>query len=134
MRKFWIVSASVALLAVPLIVTGCNQSDADVAAHNISVEAEQFKVARNIVFINGITDKYLMQVQGYCSVETTDSGLDGAISVTCKVGPSEYKKSYVGLSDNVTYVIQQIDPISVSTTRYKVIFKPVSIIPDIDLK
>jgi hypothetical protein len=113
-------------------LTGCGKSDADVAAHNISVEAEQFKVARRIVFFNGITDKYLAEVDGYCSVETSSAGLSGSLEVTCKLGPHAYKKSFFGLSDNVSYMVQQIDPIAVSTTRYKVIFKPETIVPDFD--
>jgi hypothetical protein len=122
------------LVAVALPLTGCGQTDADVASKNISTEAEQFKVARRIVFINGITDKYLLTITGYCSVETGDSALAGSLEVTCKTGPGAYKKSFLGLSDNVTYMVQQIDPIDVSTSRYKVIFKPSTIIPDIDVK
>lgn len=121
------------LLIVPIFVAGCGQSDADVAAHNISVESEQFKVARRIVIINGITDKYLAEIQGFCSVETGSSSLSGSLQVTCKLGPDAYKKSFFGLSDNVTYMVQQIDPIDVSVTRYKVIFKPTTIVPDIQV-
>lgn len=121
-------------LALPLIlvVTACGSSDADVAAKNISKAAEQFEVARKIVFFNGITDKYLLEIDGYCSVETGNSGLTGAISVTCKIGPHKFKKSYMGLSDNVSYLVEQVDPIDVSTTHYRVIFKPEVIVPDFD--
>lgn len=131
MKKSIIILAFV-LLAVTAMSTACFQSDADVAAHNISKAAEQFEVARNIVGINGITDKYLWQVRGYCSVETSSSGLDGALEVTCKLGPGRYKKLFFGLSDNVTYVVQQIDPIDVSTRRYRVIFKPETLVPNFD--
>lgn len=120
------------LVLLPVLVTGCGSSDADVAAKNISKAAEQFEVARRIVFFNGITDKYLLEIDGYCSVETTDSGLGGAIAVTCKVGKGKFKKSYMGLSDNVSYLVEQMDPIKVSTTHYRVIFKPEVIIPDFD--
>lgn len=113
-------------------LTGCNESDADVAAKNISKAAEQFEVARRIVFINGITDKYLLSIEGFCSVETNNSALGGSLEVTCKLGPNKFKKSFMGLSDNVTYLVEQIDPIDVSTTRYRVIFKPETIIPDFD--
>lgn len=122
----------VLLIAVPLFAAACNQSDADVAAHNISKAAEQFEVARNIVGINGITDKYLWQVKGYCSVETSSSSLSGALEVTCKLGKGKYKKLFFGLSDNVSYVVQQIDPINVSTNHYRVIFKPETLIPNFD--
>lgn len=124
-----VVAASTGLVAG---VAACGSSDADVASKNLSKAAEQFEVARRIVAINGITDKYLVEIQGYCSVESTDSGLGGSLEVTCKLGPNKFKKTFVGLSDNVTYTVQQIDPIDVSTTRYRVIFKPEVIIPDFD--
>lgn len=126
------------LIVLPLAATACfGPSDADVASKNISKAAEQFEVARTIVGINGITDKYLWEVTGYCSVETSSSGLAGALEVTCKVGKDKdgnntFKKLFFGLSDNVTYVVQQIDPIKVSTSHYRVIFKPEAIIPDFD--
>lgn len=129
----WLIGLLV-ILMLPVLLTGCGQSDADVAAHNISKAAEQFEVARDIVGINGITDKYLWEVRGYCSVETSSSGLSGALEVTCKLGPGRFKKLFFGLSDNVTYVVQQIDPINVSTRRYRVIFKPSTLIPNIDVR
>ena len=133
-KKFTILILALMLGALTVVFSGCGQSDADVAAHNLSVKAEQFQVARRIVFFNGITDKYLAEITGYCSVETGDSALSGSLEVTCKLGPNEFKKSFFGLSDNVSYMVQQIDPVDVSTTRYKVIFKPSTIVPDIDLK
>lgn len=126
-----------ALLAVtaPFMLTGCLEgSDADVAAHNLSVAAEQFEVNRRIVFFNGITDKYLLEIQGLCSVETSESALGGSLEVTCKTGPSSFKKHFLGLSDNVSFFVEQLDAAMVSTYHYKVIFKPDVIIPDIDLK
>lgn len=136
-KKLRFIPLILLIVVLPLLATACGKSDADVAAHNISVAAEQFQVARKIVFFNGITDKYLLEIDGYCSVETTASGLDGAISVTCKVGKDKkgndtFKKSYMGLSDNVSYLVQQVDPITVSTTHYRVIFKPEVIVPDFD--
>ena len=127
-----VLTSILALAAMGMLLTGCGQSDADVAAHNISVAAEQFEVARKIVFFNGITDKYLLEIDGYCSVETGNSALAGSLEVTCKLGPGKFKKSFLGLSDNVSYLVEQIDPIDVSTTRYRVIFKPEVIVPDID--
>jgi hypothetical protein len=128
--------AIIAAVAGMILVAGCNESDADVAAHNLSVAAEQFEVPRHIVGINGITDKYLFEVVGYCSVETTDSGLAGALEVTCRVmdknGKPAYKKVFMGLSDNVSFVVEQLEPIHVSTSRYRVIFKPETLIPNFD--
>lgn len=127
---------SIATICSAALVTGCTQTDADVAAHNISKAAEQFEVPRRITFINGITDKYLLTIEGYCSVETSESALGGSLEVTCRVvqpsGKRVYKKAYLGLSDNVSYIVEQLEPIHVSSSRYRVIFKPEAIVPDFD--
>lgn len=114
-----------------LVGCSCTDSDADVASKNLSKAAEQFEIPRRIVAFNGITDKYLLVIEGYCSVETRDSGLSDALEVTCKT-PDGYKKSFVGLSDNVSYFVEQGKPAKVSTTRYRVIFKPETLIPNFD--
>lgn len=130
--KFKLYILLAVLVSLPLFVTACGKSQADVAARNISKAAEQFEVARRIVGINGITDKYLWEVDGYCSVETASSGLDGALEVTCKLGKGKFKKLFFGLSDNVTYVVQQIDPIDVSTSHLRVLWRPGTIVPNFD--
>lgn len=123
----------VGLLAAFFLLAAC-QTDADVAASNLSKAAEQFEVMRRIVFFNGITDNYLLEIQGLCSVETTDSALGGSLEVTCKTGANEFKKHFLGLSDNVSFFVEQLEGVAVSTYRYRVIFKPSVIIPDVDLE
>lgn len=124
---------AVALLAVFAFgLAGCS-TDATVASSNLSYAAEQFQINRRIVFFNGITDKYLLEIDGFCSVESKDSALAGSLEVTCKVSPTEYKKHYLGLSDNVSYFVEQIDAATVSPYHYKVLFKPSVIIPDVDV-
>lgn len=122
---------AVALTAI-VAFTGCTESDADVAAKNISKAAEQFEVYRRITFINGITDKYLLVIEGRCSVETADAGLAGALEVTCKLPNGKFKKAFLGLSDNVSYIVEQPEGVEASTTRYRVIFKPETIVPNFD--
>jgi len=111
-------------------LTACD-SQADVASRNISTAADQFEVNRRIVFFNGITDKYLLTIEGLCSLGNHD--LIGELTVTCKVGPNEYKKHFLGLSDNVSYLVEQLDPIGVDVYHYRILFRPETIIPDIDL-
>lgn len=125
---------AIALAAIGLCVglTACGGSDADVASENLSKAAEQFEVERRIVFFNGITDKYMLTIEGLCSIETNE----GKLEVTCKMpydgGKEEFKKSYLGLSDNVTYIVEQMKAQPVSTSQYRVIFKPESLVPDFD--
>ena len=129
MRKKIAVALSALLLASGL--AACS-SDADVASKNISTDADNFKVLRRIVFYNGITNEYILQIEGFCSLGNNDKS--GELSVTCKLGQDKYKKHFLGLSDNVTYVVEQIDAVNVSTGHYKVIFKPSTIIPDVDVR
>lgn len=117
------------LLATIIMFTGC-ATDADVASHNLSKSAEMFEINRRVVFYNGITDKYILSIEGRCSVEFYPN----KFTVTVKTGPNEYKKHYLGRADNVFPFVEQLDSSPVGIYHYKVIFKPQSIIPDIDLK
>jgi hypothetical protein len=115
---------------VGLTVAGC-VPDADIASANLSKAADMFEIQRRVVFYNGITGEYILSVEGLCSLGNNDSA--GQLSVTCKTGEKEYKKHFLGLSDNVTYFAEQIDSANVSVYHYRVVFKPQSIIPDVDL-
>lgn len=128
-----IVAIGVAALLSAVSLTGC-QPDSKVASDNLSKAADSFEINRRIVFFNGITDKYLLTIEGRCSVESKDSKLAGSLEVTCKLGENQYKKHYLGLSDNVSYFVEQLEPVDVSVYHYRVIFKPESIVPDINLQ
>lgn len=118
------------MIIVVILLTSCSQ--ADVASNNVSKAADNFKVNRRIVFYNGITDQYILVIEGYCSLGNNDAA--GSLSVTCKTGPNEFKKHFLGLSDNVTYFAEQLDPAPVNVWNYRVIFRPSTIIPDIQLQ
>jgi hypothetical protein len=120
-----------AVLAALWMIAGCS-SDADVASYNLSKAADQFEVTRRIVFYNGITGDYILSIQGLCSLGNNDR--DRKLSVTCKTGPSTYKKHFLGLSDNVTFFLEQVEPSPASPYQYRVVFKPLSIVPDIEIR
>ena len=121
-------TAVIIFVVLALALTAC--TDAEVASHNISKAADQFEIDRRVVFFNGITDAYLLTIEGRCSIHSDNT--DKQLEVTCKVGPTEYKKHYLGLSDNVSYFVEQLQPSGVDVYHYRVIFKPAVIVPDID--
>lgn len=125
MKRIILFSTLVGILA---FASGCS-TDAQVASYNLSKAADQFQIERRVVFFNGITDTYLLSIEGLCSVEDQENQLE----VTCKVAPGIFKKHFLGLSDNVSYFVEQISRTVASTAQYKVIFRPTEIIPDIDL-
>ncbi len=110
--------------------SGC--SDASVASKNLSTAADNFEIDRRIVFYNGITNMYMLVIEGKCSIQPDT--LSKKLDVTCKVGHDSYKKHFLGLSDNVTYFVEQLEAKKVSAYHYRVIFKPQSVLPDIDFK
>jgi hypothetical protein len=119
------VAAGVALLAL----AGC-QDDAVIASQNISRAADNFEVMRRVVFMNGITDEYMLEVIGLCSLNDRTN----SVQVTCKIGNNQFVRHQLGLSDNVTYFAEQLESIDVSVNHYRVTFRPQQIIPDIDLR
>ena len=121
-------TAAVLALATGLLLTGCS-SDADKTSKNLSKAAEQFEVQRRIVGINAITDKVLFDVEGRCSIEMPDR----RVEVTCKHGPKDFRKHYVGLSDNMTYIAVQLEGVDANAYRTRIILKPENIVPDFDL-
>ena len=120
----------IAITAVVAALAGC--SDADVASANLSKAADQFEITRRVVFYNGITGDYMLTVEGLCSLGNHDKSRE--LSITCKVGPSSYKKHFLGLSDNVTYFVEQLEAKPASVYHYRVVFKPAAIIPDVEAK
>lgn len=118
------------VLAASVLALAACQDDATIASQNISRAADNFEVMRRVVFMNGITDEYMLEIIGACSLNDRTT----SVQVTCKDGAGEFVRHQLGLSDNVTYFAEQLEAIDVSTNHYRVTFKPQQIIPDIDLR
>lgn len=119
----------VMLALIGLGLVACEKA-ADVAARNISAAADNFEIDRRVVFYNGITGAYILTIEGRCSLGNNDTAQ--RMSVTCKTGPNEYKRHFLGISDNVTFFAEQIASSPASIYRYRVRFNPAAVVPDID--
>lgn len=111
------------------LLSGC--SKADVASQNLSTSADNFEINRRVHFYNGITGEDFLVIEGLCSLGNYDA--TGELSVTCKVGANSFKKFFLGLSDNVTYWTEDITPSPVNVYNYRVIMRPTTIIPGLEL-
>lgn len=126
-------AVALAVLIMGGALVACNADDADVVSENISKAADNFEVNRRIVMFNGITDEYLLTIEGLCNIVDEKNQLE----VTCKVSGGDdptYKKHFLGLSDNVSYFVEQGEPVKASANHYRVTFKPQSILPDVDFR
>lgn len=115
---------------IALSLTACD--DSEVATRNLIKAADNFEVNRRIVFYNGITDTYMLEIEGRCSIDLNQNNT--AFNVICDVGNGNYKRHTLVLSDNVTAFVEQIEPNKVSKNFYRVTFKPSIIIPNIDVR
>lgn len=117
-------------VATGVLLTACT-NDADVVSKNISKAADNFEVVRRIVLYNGITESYVLEVTGLCSLGNNDGPRQ--ITVTCKVG-NGYVKHFLGLSDNTIVFAEQLEGIDVSKNFYRVTFKPTTILPALEIR
>lgn len=125
-RKIAIVAVAVTALAL----TGCTR-EADDVNDNLATDADNFKVARKITFLNGITDKTMLEIQGLCSVDLSNSA---RYSVTCKNNNGTYLRHFLGKSDNVTVVVEQLEATNTSTSRYRFVLRPEALIPEVQVR
>ena len=130
MKKRIAIFCSLIALSMFILTGASSCDDAEVASYNLSKAADNFEIDRRIVFYNGITDTYMLTIEGRCSIEDQVNQLE----VTCKVDNDAYKKHFLGLSDNVTYFAEQIETADVSVYHHRIVFKPQSILPNVDIR
>lgn len=129
-KKPLIFTAAALAIGASLTACGPGPANSKVASENLSTAADNFEINRRVVFFNGITDKYLLTIEGRCSINDQGNQLE----VTCRIGPDQYKKEFLGLSDNVSYFVEQLAPVDVSVYHYRVIYKPETVLPEIELQ
>lgn len=119
-----------AILLTALCLTGC-ETEAQRVSYNISQEADNFNTIRQITVINCIQGDVLFQMTGKMSI-TADTS-DNQLEVIVEDDNGNYKKHFIGLSDNVTYVVEDITDGDVSKYHYTLNFNPKMWIP-VDIK
>jgi len=126
MKKVIMLVAILSLLLFTM--TGCFwEREADKVSYNLSQEADSFNVVRQLTVINGITGDTLFQMTGKLSI-FADTG-DNQLEVTVEDENGNYQKHFIGLSDNVTYIVEQLRAKDVSQYKYTINFNPKMWIP-----
>lgn len=108
----------VTLLAVGLMATmftGC-ETEAQRVSYNLSQEADNFNIVRQLTVINCIEGDVLFQMTGKMSItaDTADKQLEIIVE-----DDGTYVKHFVGLSDNVTYVVEDLNLGDNAVQKYK---------------
>lgn len=98
-------------------LTGCYTTEAQRVSHNLSQEAENFNIVRQLTVINCIEGDVLFQMTGRMSIKADTS--DNQLEIIVENDDDTYVKHFVGLSDNVTYVVEDLNLGSNDVEKYK---------------
>ena len=106
------------VLVVGMIITmftGC-QTEAERVSYNLSQQADNFNIVRQLTVINCIEGDVLFQMTGKMSItaDTADHQLEIIVEDN-----GTYVKHFVGLSDNVTYVVEDLNLGANAVSKYK---------------
>ncbi|MGN1224589.1 MAG: hypothetical protein ACI4TG_05725 [Ruminococcus sp.] len=123
-KKIRIAVFSAVIAAV--LLTGCD-TQASRVSQNLSQQADNFNDVRQITVINCLQGDVLFQMTGKMSI-TADTA-DNQLEIIVEDENGEYKKHFIGLSDNVTYVVEDITSDDVSNYHYTLNFNPNMWIP-----
>lgn len=115
MKKSRIILALLSVLLTITVLTGC-ETEAQRVSYNLSQQADNFNIVRQLTVINCIEGDVLFQMTGKMSItaDTADNQLEIIVEDN-----GTYVKHFVGLSDNVTYVVEDLNLGANEVNKYK---------------
>lgn len=128
MKKYLRKTIAVILVVIMFATLVACQTEAEKVNYNLTLEADNFNVVRQITVINCIEGDVIFQMSGKMSInaDTADNQLEVTVEDNGK-----YVKHFIGLSDNVTYVVEDLNlgANDVAKYRYTLNFNPNMWIP-----
>ena len=115
MKKRIACVLAMAALAVGMLA-GC-ESEASKVEYNLTQEADNFNIVRQLTVINCLQGDVLFQMTGKMSI-TADVD-DNQLEIIVENEDGNYTKHFVGLSDNVTYTIEDLNLGKNDVEKYK---------------
>lgn len=123
-----IITFVIIAFCVCLLITGCAFStESEKVNNNITNEAENFNVYRRVTVINCIKGDTLFEIEGRMNIQADTS--DNQLEIIVEVSDGKFKKHFIGLSDNVTYTVEDISGAEVSKYHYEINYNPNMWIP-----
>ena len=116
------------VLALVAVLAGC-ETEAQRVSYNLSQQADNFNDIRQVTVINCLQGDVLFQMTGKMSI-TADTE-DNQLEIVVEDENGEYKKHFIGLSDNVTYVVEDVTSGDVNQYKYTLNFNPKMWLPEI---
>ena len=117
-KKVGVVAGFAMLIATTM--TSCNQADR--VSYNISKQADNFNTVRQITVINCLKGDVLFQMTGKMSIYADTA--DNQLEILVENENGSYKKHFIGLSDNVTYTVEDVTDNYIDNYHYTLNFNP----------
>jgi len=114
LKKKILVLLVVGVLATNTL-TGCS-TEAKRINYNLTQQADNFNVVRQLTVINCIEGDVLFQMTGKMSI--TADRADNQLEIIVEDGGT-YVKHFVGLSNNVTYIVEDLNLGANAVSKYK---------------
>lgn len=114
----------ITMIGMITVLGGC--SEASRVSENLSKEADNFNVVRQVTVIDCITGDTMFQVSGKISI--TSDNADHQLEIISEENGA-YRKHFIGLSDNVSYVVEQLDVKNVDKYKFTINYNPKMWIP-----
>lgn len=99
------IAAAIIAVSAAVGITAC--SEASRVESNLTKEADNFNVVRQLTVINCLQGDVLFQMSGKMSITADVS--DNQLEIIVENEDGNYTKHFVGLSDNVTYTIEDLN-------------------------
>lgn len=120
------IKLTVLTLLIAITLVGCERQ-ADKVSYNLSKEADNFNVVRELTVINAIQGDVLFTMTGKMTIKADVA--DNQLEVIVEDENRNYQKHFIGLSDNVTYVVEQKGYKNVENYKYTLNYNPKMWIP-----
>ena len=117
------ITLAVLLFIAVFALSSCRQ--ANVVKHNLKREADDFNIRRRITVLNTRTDTPMMQITGLLSIDV-DS--DGDLNITIEKEPNQFVLNYAHLSQDTTYIVEQIETKEINKYKYEIKFYPTQLV------
>lgn len=123
MKKYGkIIGLIVIITLITIMFTACFDTEAEKVRENLALESDNFNVSRIVTVINGITNDTIFQIEGRISI-TADTN-DNQLEIMCEYQKGLYKKTIIGIPDNVTYVVDDLEFTETTQYGYKINYNP----------
>lgn len=110
-----------AFILAAVLLTLCSCTEVTRVDYNLVQQADNFNIERQITVFNTRTDTVLFQMTGVFSLQNSGAN---ELEVICEVKKGEYRKHFIYLSQDTTYVVEDLGGANVDQYHYELNFLP----------